>query len=192
MALDIAVSNKSFECVKMLLDVGANVDRCNSIDFYCSQDKTSDEGMDTIRLFLSQRKDFTQNTAGLFHLVQYAVQYGDVDFLQLFLEKGLDVNQVNSNNETLLHVAAVRHRNITMLLEIVSLLLEAGADVNATDIDGKSPLVMAFGKPRFVRLLWDYGAYIDPYNHHLQWLFKRAMGRQEQEMIDLFSPYFND
>ena len=100
MALDISIIN--LMC-KMLVWC---IDRCNSIDL-CSQDKTSDEGMDIVHYFYLKERILLRILLGLFSLS--TVQYNTVIFSSVILEKGLDVNQVNSNNETLLHAAVVSY-----------------------------------------------------------------------------------
>lgn len=100
-----------------------------------------------------------------------AVIEGDVDVVQCMLESGLDINQRNKNNETLLHCAAFAgHR------EVLSLLLDHGADVHATVTwaHGEGPLLCmplhyaaVGGNPAVVRLLLASGADVEAVSQKL-------------------------
>ena len=65
-----------------------------------------------------------------------AVMNGDIDEVQWQLDAGVDVNEESSNGLTTLHYAASAGHN-----DIVELLIERGANVNATDSGkGGTPL----------------------------------------------------
>jgi ankyrin repeat protein len=58
-----------------------------------------------------------------------------LNIVQLLLDKGLTANDINKHNQTPLHFAS-RCINV----EMMSLLINNGADPNACDIDGDTPL----------------------------------------------------
>jgi len=80
-----------------------------------------------------------------------------IDVARLLIEKGAKVNAVNNDGETPLHKVLdnVRSRYFgcvnnprkalahTANIEFASLLIEKGADVNAADNDGNTPLILA-------------------------------------------------
>ena len=83
-----------------------------------------------------------------------AALYGDAELVTRLLAANADPNAANSAGVTPLMWAAPR-------VDIVQLLLDAGADVNARSEDGRSALVIASGSggaAHAVRLLLDYGA----------------------------------
>merc|ERR1712151_1302600 len=70
---------------------------------------------------------------GLQHTcLHYVSDLGNVDFVKLFLQHGGKVNQAGKQQMTPLHLAA-RKKHI----EVVEVLLEAGADIDLTDMAGK-------------------------------------------------------
>ena len=73
---------------------------------------------------------------GLAGPIHDAVMNGDIDEVQWQLDAGVDVNEESSNGLTTLHYAASAGHN-----DIVELLIERGANVNATDSGkGGTPL----------------------------------------------------
>ena len=76
-------------------------------------------------------------------------------FAQLLIEHGADVNALDGNRKTPLHLASSRGRTRTY-----AALIEHGADVNAQDQDHSTPLHLASfsGRPETVQLLIEHGA----------------------------------
>jgi hypothetical protein len=83
-----------------------------------------------------------------------AVMAGATALLRLLVQKQADVNAATAwTKETVLHVTVSERLPEAKALEIVTVLLEAGADVNAFDEEEKSPVVWAaeLGKETVVR-----------------------------------------
>ncbi len=86
--------------------------------------------------------------------LMYAALYGDLDSVRQLLKMGADPNIQNEAGATALMWA-------TDNLEMVSLLVEHGADVNAKSSDSRTPLLIAsgrYGAAPVVKLLLDHGA----------------------------------
>lgn len=93
-------------------------------------------------------------------------------FRHLLTRQGIDVNAIaifNNEGYRPLHIAAFKGEPI-----YTTLLLEKGADLNAVDNDGNSPLHAAIlavkQRPRFevVKVLLDNGAIFNKYNNKLE------------------------
>ena len=86
--------------------------------------------------------------------LMYAALYSDADTVRQLLKLGADPNLSNEAGATALMWA-------TDNLEIVTLLVEGGADVNAKSGDSRTPLLVAsgrFGAAPVVKYLLDHGA----------------------------------
>jgi len=70
-------------------------------------------------------------------LLTYAAAGGDIRTVRAFLDHGVDVN-AQSRNGTALHAAAVRGQ-----LDVMEFLVSKGADVNAINAYGDSPMANA-------------------------------------------------
>lgn len=104
------------------------------------------------RAFGSKLSDAEKRLAGL--LLNFADK-GDVSKVKQLLDQGASVHFENNDHETALHLGA-GSRNI----EIVRLLLAAGADPNARDQVGRTPLFRIIANPTnpdLLNLLLDSG-----------------------------------
>jgi len=107
----------------------------------------------------------------LMHAAGGPTSIGNVAWAKLQLTKGADVNAVSAPTESVkVKNGAIALGLLTPLLlataygppELVEMLLDAGADINARDVRGMTPLMLAIGSdhndPRIVKLLLDRGA----------------------------------
>ena len=87
-----------------------------------------------------------------------AVQEGHVDVAKVLIKEGADVNAVDEDEDTPLHLAAHRGQ-----VEIAKVLIQNGADVNAVQNDKLTALQLAASKERIpcVLQLLCFGAEID-------------------------------
>lgn len=66
-----------------------------------------------------------------------------LEALQIFLDKGADVNSANSHGETALHWATKLLQSYDKKLDVIIALMLAGGDANLSNNDGKTPLQIA-------------------------------------------------
>lgn len=110
-----------------------------------------------------------------------AVFIGDADLLSMILGEGADVNQVDEQGSTPLHIAAAqgiflnfrKPKSLTFRsahFDCVKMLLEKGATVNALNKQAQTPLHVALlsGATEVIRFLLRQGA-----NIHVR-LFNRS------------------
>jgi ankyrin repeat protein len=79
---------------------------------------------------------------------------GDPKVARLLIDNGANVEARNKKGRTALHIAAKHGRN----KEILSVLLKAGGNLNATDRQGDTPLCHALGDVEIHRYLLNMGA----------------------------------
>lgn len=91
----------------------------------------------------------------LFALAEEGV--ADRDGIALLLREGADINALNANGRTPIHIAVANDQVL-----LAARLLRAGADVNRPDSGGRTPLAFALEKERtnrhIIALLQQYGA----------------------------------
>lgn len=100
---------------------------------------------------------------------------------KLLLANGADVDGTNSASETPLYVA-IKHEH----LDIITLLLESGDDVNMKyPMSTESPLHVAikFGLLNVFEVLLSYGADVHARNPHFNTPLHVAIGHEQLDMI---------
>jgi ankyrin repeat protein len=113
----------------------------------------------------------------------YAAQYAYMSVLQFLLDKKIDINQT-FNKKTALHVS--------MSFEVIQLLLENNADVNAKDAQGATPLELymnhVFGPPNqaIIFIFLKHGASFD-FSYRLKPFLCYAVEREMTEVINFLS-----
>lgn len=138
------------EVARLLISHGADVNVCNGRGdtpiFYI-------RGKDACELLLKHGANLrAKNKYGESCLFRVS----DPELLDFFIRKGLSVEDRNKDGKTPLHIIAGELANPDME-PMIKLMLAHGADINARDLSGKTPLDYAFDK-KMVALLKKYGA----------------------------------
>ena len=91
--------------------------------------------------------------------LHHAANGGHLPVIDLVLSKGMNINAKGAAALTALHIAAG-----LSLKKVVWLLIRKGADVNAIDCEGRTPVAFALDtKEPMARLIWSHGGKkIDP------------------------------
>ncbi|MGO4202811.1 ankyrin repeat domain-containing protein [Rhodococcus sp. TAF43] len=84
-----------------------------------------------------------------------ASEYGHVETVRTLIRAGVPVNHVNDPGWTALHEAIVYGDGSARYLDVVSQLLDAGADPSIRDARGRTPLqnAQSRGQPDIVAVL---------------------------------------
>mgnify|MGYP002132852713 CR=1 FL=1 len=123
------------------------------------KEKSIDKVKKAITLGVDINNCLVESRDGPRRPVAYAAYKGLTNILQVLLNNGGDVNQLDFYGGTALHDAIWANR-----LTYVLVLCEAGANVNSPDVFGRSPLSLAMTRnsPRSFRILQAFGAKFVP------------------------------
>ena len=167
-----ASSDGSTEIARLLIEKGAVVGARDESGFSVLEAAATMNNVEVARLLLANGADpNTPDDSGFTPLLQAAAN-GDrsAAMVKLLLEHGADPNATCRDKLRTVKNGTVRLGRLTPLLlaaphanyETVSMLIKAGADVNAQDVRGMTPLALAVATdhadPRIVRLLLASGA----------------------------------
>ena len=174
-ALQGAVISNEIEMVELILEAGADVNApacgCGNGGRTALQMAVGllEPPIGLLQLLLDEGADvnapaapnFTGRTA-----LEVAIESGDIDRIRTLLEYNADCNAPGRSSPALTLAAESDIWGTDEKLEVVNMLLDAGADVNYgfdTDL-GRAPLVAAVqrGRIKVVELLLDNGAHINP------------------------------
>ncbi|KAG5889546.1 hypothetical protein JTB14_024954 [Gonioctena quinquepunctata] len=138
-ALHEAAQFSQFECCKILLEYGANVNALKRADWTpimlaCTKIKT-DNSRKIVDLLLENGSLVNYRNKDGWTCAHLISREGDETVFKLLLQHGLDVKVKSNNGRTALHVAALHGK-----LNIVETLLNLGCDVNETDNCGNTSL----------------------------------------------------
>ena len=204
-ALATALDEGHPEVAKALIEAGANVDRALL--------SVAQNGNEDLLPLLLSRKPSQEGLSGALYLaaegghikfvkrlldvglnpndkwggnvpLHGAAYGGQTETVTLLLDRGADVNEVDTgtggNGETALHYASRSGENT---VEIVTLLLRAGASANAQDSSGNTPLMNALDHRDIALMLLQSGANVNLRTNDGTTALMYAAGRHLTGMI---------
>ncbi|WP_173425793.1 ankyrin repeat domain-containing protein [Brachyspira hyodysenteriae] len=158
-ALMEAVRTDNIEMAKLLIEHDSDIniknkDGKNMIMIAC---ENGNEEM--FNLLVENNADINEKSSWGASALIYASEKGNINIMQYLIDNGIDVNgKADDNGDTPL-LWAVTGENP---YEASKLLIENGADVNATNNSGVAPATILAGSvPEVVKLLKDNGADLD-------------------------------
>ncbi len=171
-ALLIAASyNGGSEIVRLLIDKGATVAVHGASGETPLTEATSANDTASIKLLVEKGADINAESQFGQTPLMNASSEGNVEVMKLLLAKGAKVNAISGPKGGDVKNGPIALGLLTPLLlatgggsgpETVKLLLDAGAKVDAIDVRGMTPLMLAVASdradPRIVKLLLDKGA----------------------------------
>lgn len=124
-------SLQSVEVIKVLLDAGASVD-------------------------FGEVGNSPEVTAQNILWAAFRTQggYGHGDILRLILDRKVDPNVRERNGERLTPLSLILSRSYTNKFQLADIMLEYGADINAKDFWGRSPIFRAVALNDFASVCW--------------------------------------
>ncbi|MEI0843638.1 ankyrin repeat domain-containing protein [Brachyspira pilosicoli] len=158
-ALMEAVRTGNIEIAKLLIEHNSDIniknkDGKNMIMIAC--EKGNEE---MFNLLIENNADINEKSSWGASALIYASEKGNINIMQYLIDNGIDVNgKADDNGDTPL-LWAVTGENP---YEASKLLIENGANVNATNDSGVAPAtILAASTPKVVKLLKDNGADLD-------------------------------
>lgn len=162
-ALFRAVEGDRTELVNLLLDKGANVDAADHMGTTPLMEAVEKNQPALVELLLQRgaRTD-TRDKNGRRTALFRAAMAGNLEILNLLLDKGADANAHLSDDDSALQIAAMNGRN-----EVVKDLLARGANTEIKDDLCQTPLLIAaqWGKAEVAMQLLDGGAKMEATNN---------------------------
>lgn len=175
--------------VKNNVDVNVKDEEGNPIIWYALSSSYFDWGLDILKLFLEKGVEINI-LAGMEKIspLIYAIIMGNIPLVRLLIEKGADVNLVDSHEKSPLVNALIIENH-----EIVHLLIKAKADVNLKKGINDSPLEYAIRSKNYpiIRELLKSGANY-PYKNNwssLLWAHKSLGSADFQDPIGKIKIY---
>lgn len=139
------------ECVKHLHRYGANLMTSDIKSRTPAFLSVKHDHPRVVRVLMDLGIDFDIARCGEYSLLHLAVDMGHTDVVKLLLAHGIDINQKNKHQENTPLILASKRGD----LKTMEVLIDSGAEINLTDIHGRTPLhfASAQGRGDLVRFL---------------------------------------
>jgi ankyrin repeat protein len=177
--LNLAASRGSFEVIPLLLGAGANVE-ARDLDLNTPLIRSVEtSGVESAQLLIARGADVSATNKWSNTALHLSAVYSP-ELTRVLLKSVAAITQVNILGETPLHMAALSPYR-RGLLSAVGLLLRKGADVDAADINGDTPLHHSTA-PWVIDLL-RAGASVDRRNLNLETPLQLSMRRKDSYYV---------
>lgn len=192
-ALSVAITSNRIDMVKLLLDQGADLEVQNIFGYSALYEAIYSARNDIVRLLLDKGAKYNYVTIFGDTAITLAAQFGRISIFKLLLDKGADPWLKDSYRSSTALAQALEHGHkaiVRLLLDmgadlklrygfidetaltiaartggigVFRLLLEKEVDIECTDINGMTPLLLAAGKGcnTIVQILLDKNANIE-------------------------------
>lgn len=145
-----------YEIIKCLLDYGAKIflDGAKNSAFHAlvliKTECYEGEIEKILNLLLEKENDINivnHENLTLLHIASFMNFNNSVNIMKLLVGKNIDLEKKNNHLETALHLT-VKKSNLELALQKIKILLDAGANINASDVVGNTLLHLAAVKYR--------------------------------------------
>lgn len=145
-ALLIATHRNSIDAAAVLIGAGADVNRKDDIEDSPFLYAGAEGRLEILRLMLKAGADLAStNRYGGTALIP-AAHHGHVETVRELLRTKIDIDHINKLGWTALLEAVILGDGSSTYVEIVRLLVDAGADMTIADRDGVTPLAHAVAR----------------------------------------------
>ncbi|XP_076285931.1 transient receptor potential cation channel subfamily A member 1-like [Lasioglossum baleicum] len=140
--LHMAVKTKQVQMVKLLINYGANVNVKDSQGETPIVNAIQNRDKKMIELLLTNGVDIKEDPK----VLRAAVENGNLKIVEDILMEGADVNMLLIANSSIGRFLPLHKAVMQRQLEMANVLIKYGANVNAKDSDGATPIFYAINK----------------------------------------------
>ncbi|MCX6774391.1 MAG: ankyrin repeat domain-containing protein [Candidatus Micrarchaeota archaeon] len=121
-----------------------------------------------------------------------AIEQGDNKEIEILMNAHVDANSFDQFGRTALMLAITNLEKLEEYSKLCALLIKRGADVNANDDDGDTPLMLAVdeGNLGIIRMLIRSGANVNAKNNEGETALMRARDHRNKETINVITSYY--
>jgi len=163
--LHVAAAQGHVECLKTLLDAGADIEARNIYEETPLHLAAGKGHVECLKALLDKHADKETKTMYGYTPLYLAASAGQVECLMVLIKEGAEIEAKDNNEQTPLYIAAHKDH-----VECLKTLLEAGADKEVKNKGGMTPLHGAAGAGTIecLKVLLKEGAEIEAKNNN-QW-----------------------